>query len=128
MIFPAPEERHDTSSGVIVFWGQDMAQRVRCAISREALDDHFHGDNRDKLEVFRENRPAIEDIARSKYLSGRVEPDGTVLIRTADILQGGGVALLELMMIMLTTVECVVRRVPLHSEHCVIGREGRLCD
>lgn len=85
LIFPAPEERHDASRDVIVFWGQDRAQRVRCAISREALDDHFHGDNRNKLEVFRENRPAIEDIARSKYLSGRVEPDGTVLIRTADI-------------------------------------------
>ena len=85
LIFPAPEERHDASRDVIVFWGQDRAQRVRCAISWEALDDHFHGDNRNKLEVFQENRPAIEDIARSKYLSGRVEPDGTVLIRTADI-------------------------------------------
>jgi hypothetical protein len=68
-----------------VFWGQDRAQRIRCAISREALDDHFQGDNRNKLEVFRENRPAIEGIARSKYLSDHVEPDGTVLIRTADI-------------------------------------------
>jgi hypothetical protein len=38
-----------------------------------------------KLEVFRENRPTIEEIARRKYLSGRVEPDGTVLLRTADI-------------------------------------------
>jgi Protein of unknown function (DUF1488) len=68
-----------------VFWGQDRTQRIRCAISREALDDHFHCDKKNKLEVFRENRPAIEDIARRKYLSGRVEPDGTILIRTADI-------------------------------------------
>jgi Protein of unknown function (DUF1488) len=43
------------------------------------------GDRRNKLEVFRENRQTIEDIARRKYLSGSVEPDGTVLIRTADI-------------------------------------------
>jgi hypothetical protein len=85
LIFPAPEERHDASRDVIAFWGQDRAQRVRCAISRETLDDHFHGDNRNKLEVFIENRPAIEEIARRKYLSGCVEPDGTVLIRTADI-------------------------------------------
>ena len=85
LIFPAPEERHDASRDAIVFWGQDRAQRIRCAISQEALDDHFHGDNRNKLEVFSENRSAIEEIARSKYLSGRVEPDGTVLIRTADI-------------------------------------------
>jgi len=40
---------------------------------------------RNKLEVFRENRPAMEEIARRKYLSGRVEPDGTVLIHTVDI-------------------------------------------
>jgi len=85
LIFLAPEEQHDASRDVIVFWGQDRTQRIRCAISREALDDHFHGDNINKLEVFRENRPAIEDIARSKYLSGCVEQDGTVLIRTADI-------------------------------------------
>jgi len=85
LIFPAPEERHDPSRDVIAFWGQDRAQRVRCAISREALDDHFHGDHRNRLEVFDENRPEIEDIAKRKYLSGQVEPDGTVLIRTADI-------------------------------------------
>jgi hypothetical protein len=68
-----------------VFWGLDRNQRIRCGISEEALDDYFHGDNRNKLEVFRENRLTIEDIARSKYLSGRTEPDETVLIRTADI-------------------------------------------
>jgi Fic family protein len=85
LVFPAPEERYDTSRDVVVFWGQDRTQRIQCAISREALDDHFHGDGRDKLEVFRENHLTIEDIARRKYLAGHVEPDGTVLIRTADI-------------------------------------------
>jgi Fic family protein len=85
LIFPAPDERHDTGRDVVVFWGQDRTQRIRCAISMEALDYHFHGDRKNKLEVFRENRQTIEDIARRKYLSGRVEPDGTVLIRTADI-------------------------------------------
>jgi hypothetical protein len=68
-----------------VFWGLDRNQRIQCVISEEALDDHFSGDNRNKLEIFRANRQAIEDIARRKYLSGRVEPNGTVLIRTADI-------------------------------------------
>jgi transposase-like protein len=85
LAFPAPEEKYDTGRDFVVFWGLDRDQRIRCAISREALDDHFRDDNRNKLEVFRENRPAIEEIARRKYLSGRVEPDGTVLIRTADI-------------------------------------------
>jgi hypothetical protein len=85
LIFPVPEERYDTSRDIVVFWGQDRTQRARCAISTEALGDHFHGDERHSLDVFRKNSPVIEEIARDKYLSGRVEPDGTVLIRTADI-------------------------------------------
>jgi fido (protein-threonine AMPylation protein) len=85
LAFPAPEEWTDSGRDVVVFWGMDRNHRIRCAISREALDDHFHGDNRNKLEVFRENSRAIEEIAQRKYLSGRVEPDGSVLVRTADI-------------------------------------------
>ncbi|MHB2009511.1 MAG: DUF1488 family protein [Acidobacteriaceae bacterium] len=85
LIFPAPEERYDASRDVVVFWGLDRNRRTQCVISDEALDDHFHGDNRNKLEVFRENRTAIEEIARRKYIAGHLEPDGTVLIRTADI-------------------------------------------
>lgn len=85
LTFPAPEESYDTGRDVVVFWGSDREQRIRCAISREVLDDHFSGDKKNKLEVFRENRLAVEQIAQSKYLSGRVESDGTVLIRRADI-------------------------------------------
>jgi Protein of unknown function (DUF1488)/Fic/DOC family len=85
LTFPVPEESYDTARDAVVFWGLDRDQRIRCIISEEALNDHFRGDNRNKLEVFRENRPAIEEIARHKYLSRRVELDGTVLIRTADI-------------------------------------------
>jgi hypothetical protein len=81
----AQKEAAARRRGVVVFWGIDRDKRIRCAISQEALDDHFHGDNTNKIAVFRENLAAIEEIARRKYLSGRVEPDGTVLIRTADI-------------------------------------------
>jgi hypothetical protein len=83
--FPAPEERYSFDRGVVSFWGQDGETRVRCEISRETLDDHFHGDNKDKLEVFRANRRAIEEIARRKYLAGQTEPDGSVLIRTREL-------------------------------------------
>lgn len=85
LTFPVPDERYDKSRESVVFWGQDRAQRVRCAISREALDDHFQGDNKDKLDVFRTNRQRIEEIARTKYLAGQIEPNGSVEIRTADI-------------------------------------------
>jgi hypothetical protein len=58
---------------------------VRCEISREALDDNFRGDGKDKVQVFRANRKAIEEFARKKYLAGQIEPDGSVLIRTLDL-------------------------------------------
>ena len=83
--FPEPEEKYDFDREVVVFWGQDGETRVRCAISREALDDHFHGDDKDKVEVFRANRQAIEQEARRKYLAGETEPDGSILIRTGDM-------------------------------------------
>jgi len=83
--FPAMEERYVFDSEVVVFWGQDGETRVRCQISREALDDHFGGEGKDKLAVFRANRPAIEEEARRKYFAGRTEPDGSILIRTGDL-------------------------------------------
>jgi Protein of unknown function (DUF1488) len=42
--FPVPEERYVSDRGVVVFWGQDGNKRVRCEISREALEDHFGAD------------------------------------------------------------------------------------
>ena len=83
--FPEIAERYDFDRGVVTFWGQDGEIRVRCAISREAIDDHLQGDNKDKLEVFRANSQAIELKARRKYLDGETEPDGSVLIRTGDL-------------------------------------------
>lgn len=83
--FPAPEERYMVDRGVVIFWGQDGETRVRCAISREALDDHFQGDSRDKLELFKANRQVIEQDMRRKYLSGDTEADGSILIRTGDL-------------------------------------------
>lgn len=87
MILPASEERNNRELDVVVFWDRDRDQQIRCAISREALDDKFGGGNRNKLEPFRENCLAIEEIARCKYLSGSREADGTFLIFTTDISQ-----------------------------------------
>ena len=85
LTFPAPEERYNSDRGVVIFWGQDGRKRIRCEISREALDDHFDGNDKNKLEVFRANSHSIEEIARQKYLTGQTEPDGSVLIRTLEL-------------------------------------------
>jgi len=89
LIFPEPIAQEDWNKGAIVFWGKDSDKRVRCAISREALGDHFKGDGKNLLKVFEANRPAIEQYARRKYLANQLEADGTIaaelLIRTDDI-------------------------------------------
>jgi hypothetical protein len=84
--FPEKEARYNFDRGVVVFWAEDGKKRVRCAISREALDDHFGGDAKpNKEEAFQEHREAIEPAARRKYLAGDTEEDGSILIRTGDL-------------------------------------------
>jgi len=86
LVFPDREYRFDSTNGV-TFWGQDGTMRVRCFVSREALDDHFS--ERDRLRpeaAFEKHRPAIEAFARYKYLSGQQESDNSVIIRTSDLI------------------------------------------
>lgn len=85
LAFPDTSARFDMNRGVVLFWGQDGKTRVPCGVSREALDDHFKGDRREKVEVFTANRLVIEENARRKYLAGDTEEDGSVLIRTGDL-------------------------------------------
>ncbi|MCK6452486.1 MAG: DUF1488 family protein [Alphaproteobacteria bacterium] len=83
--FPNRTHSYDSDAGV-TFGGQDGSTKVRCQISREALDDHFtDGDRLRPEDAFKRHRDEIEALARRKYLQGRKEPDGSVLIRTLDI-------------------------------------------
>ena len=85
--FPDREHLTDTLRGAI-FWGEDGEKRVRCIISREALDDHFS--ERGKFRpnaAFEAHRTEIEELASRKYALGELEPDGNIIIRTADVSQ-----------------------------------------
>jgi len=83
--FPEQTAKFDFDREVVVFFGEDGKARVRCAISREALDDDLQADTRDKVEVFRENRNVIEQAARQKYVAGDTETDGSILIHTGEL-------------------------------------------
>ncbi len=85
LAFTDASARDDPARMVVLFKGKDGDKAVVCAISHEALEDHFDGDNKDKLKVFKANRERIEHEARRKYLAGRNESDGSVLIRTMDL-------------------------------------------
>ncbi|OLC95175.1 MAG: cell filamentation protein Fic [Acidobacteria bacterium] len=83
--FPAPMESLVFGRDLVLFYGQDGEAVVRCVISGEALDAHFHGDGKDRVEVFRANRQAIEQEVQRKYIAGDTEVDGSVLIRSGDL-------------------------------------------
>jgi hypothetical protein len=86
--FTAPQARYDFERDVVAFLGQAAGKAVRCAISREALDDHFgtdHLSQQQRLEQFRKHRSEIEQMLKMKYLSWPVEEIGAVLLKTGDI-------------------------------------------
>lgn len=86
LVFADKGARYDSVRDAAVFDGKDGDRTIRCAISREALDDHFDGHNEDPIKVLRANRARIEHEALRKYLEGRTETDGSILIRTGDLL------------------------------------------
>ena len=90
LTFPDRTEKFDFDREIVLFFGQDGKTCICCAISREALDDHFRADNCEKVEVFWENRKVIEEAARQKYLAGDTETDGSILIHSGEVAKPEG--------------------------------------
>lgn len=84
LIFPEPTEYYDPNRLAVVFTGRDRDQRIVCAVSREALEDHFNADRKNLLKVFAVNRQQLEQKIRQKYLAGKVEADGSILLTSGD--------------------------------------------
>ena len=85
--FPDKIERYDPDRDVILFPGRTAEGEIICAVSGEALEDHFGArgtSQRARLAAFRANRGEIEATARHKLESGRREPGGSVIIRSGD--------------------------------------------
>lgn len=87
LVFREPKPSYDHTGMRIVFFGQDGNKKIRCAISKEALEDHYKSKilSPDLLKIFLDNRTAIEHEARRKYIENRLESDNSILIRTQDL-------------------------------------------
>jgi len=89
LTFSDPPARYDFERDVVTFIGEALGRRVRCAISREALDDNFGAttglSNEQRLNKFRQNRSTIERMAREKYLNWPIEEPEAVLIKTLEV-------------------------------------------
>ncbi len=86
--FESPAVSYDHDRDVVCFFAKAGAEGVRCAVSREVLENHFGADGLDRagrLRVFREYRPNFERFARTKYLTWPIEEPGSVLITTDDV-------------------------------------------
>jgi hypothetical protein len=86
--FAAPVARYDFDRDVITFLGDENGDPVRCAISREAIDDYFAAtelSNDDRLRKFREERAKFERMMRTKYLEWPIENTDETLIVSSDL-------------------------------------------
>jgi hypothetical protein len=77
-------EAWESSRMVVSFPAESEGRRINCAVSMEALQNHFHGHKLMPLEAFRTHRWQIERIAEYLITRKRFEPDGSVLVRTQN--------------------------------------------
>jgi hypothetical protein len=77
-------EEWDGRRDVAMFGARVGAKNVLCAVSLEALVDHFRADPRQPLATFRQHRATIEELARRLIQAQRFEADGSILIRSQD--------------------------------------------
>jgi len=88
LVFPPVQLLHDTISGRIAFPAFDGQTAVRCSVSREALEDRSAraGTGAPGLvDIFNIFRGDVEAAAARKYAAGKLEADGSILVKTADL-------------------------------------------
>jgi hypothetical protein len=88
LIFSETPPQYIADRQIVSFVGEALGHPVRCAVSREALDDHFGSDgrgNEGRLASFHRNRSKIEQMVKTKYLSWPVEGPDAVLLTTTEV-------------------------------------------
>lgn len=84
--FSEPNPSFDPNRNVVMFWGQEGEQKIKCAITIEALLDHYQSYNKKFIKIFENNQTAIEHEVRRKYLRNQLESDHSVLITSKDLI------------------------------------------
>jgi hypothetical protein len=79
---------HHFASDIVHFYMDDGDRRVRCGISRlalEVLEPELPQTKEGRMQAFQKHRRRIERAASAKFDRGELEPDGTVFLGTADL-------------------------------------------
>jgi Protein of unknown function (DUF1488) len=81
---------HHFETGDIYFYMENGDQRVRCGVSRlalELLEPELPATKEGRTQAFKQRRTRIERAASAKFDQGHLEPDGrTVVVRVVDLL------------------------------------------
>ncbi len=86
IVFP-PREAYDEQQGEVRFPVSVIGKTVWCRVTVSGLvSSHGPAEGRDAvLALFGANRADIEARIRRKLLQGQYEPDGTILLRDAEL-------------------------------------------
>jgi len=80
---------HHFATDTVYFYMNDGGRRVRCGISRlalEVLEPELPPTKQGRMQAFTQHRIRIERAASAKFDRGQLEPDGsTILVRAADL-------------------------------------------
>jgi hypothetical protein len=88
LAFDAPTARYESDRQVVAFTAKAGGETVRCAVSREALEDHFGAGDAGRshlLQKFVDSREFIQRLCRQKYLYSPIEEPGTVLLKSEEV-------------------------------------------
>src|SRR6266852_5748092 len=83
-----PDFRWDINTQTMRFYTRHGIRRVRCAVSRPALEDRVRALGLDAAgleRAFRKHRGEIERKAADKIRAGQCQADGMILLRTRDL-------------------------------------------
>ena len=88
LAFEQGAPRDDLEREAVALWANAGKQRIRCLVSREALEDHYGADDLDRearVRTVRDNRRELEALLRAKYLRDPVGEPGLIVLRTLDV-------------------------------------------
>lgn len=86
MIEFSADEWYDHHRRKVVWFGAIADDKcLQCAITMDALAEHFGAYHDDPLPTFRRHQERIRDLAAKLITERRFEDDGTILIRSTDL-------------------------------------------
>ena len=88
LTFEPARTQYDADRDIVRFMGMDGVLMVRCAVSREALMDKARSTlatDEDLVDIYIFHADVIQQIAVRKYAAQQTEPDGLILVKTADL-------------------------------------------